>query len=514
MLAGQTYQFGPREKRGLISTENAAQTIASIGALIGVVVIVNLMSGMQGVILAIAFAGVSAAIIYAPIHGRTLGQWVPPIVSFALRKMTGRLIWKSTVTSSGVYLDGREQPAPLPRSLGRLTPLSFPLAEGGELGVIVDRSKNLYIGVLKCRAQKPFSLLDQDEQEYLLDRWADVLSHFAHTNNHYDRIQWIDRTVPDDSDTLKIWFETQADAALKDSEIGRSYKQLIANAGPADVEHEIFITLRLNAGKFGSERTIKDLSRGWEYSGLAKVDYGACRMLEMGLRTLTERLRTADIIVDGMLGSRRLAAVFRTAFEPNSRELMSRISHGSPHLEAGTSWHNAWPMWTHATWKRYWTAPNAVHTTYWIREWPRTPQYVNFLAPLLIQTPATKTVSVTMEVIKQAKAIREANQSLRADEAQKKFLDKRGFSESFRSILQRNSTAQREQQIHSGFSSVRFTGYITVSAEDAESLDEACGRVETSAQASHLEVFRLNTEHDKFFPVTLPLARGLSKRST
>jgi hypothetical protein len=69
--------------------------------------------------------------------------------------------------------------------------------------------------------------------------------------------------------------------------------------------------------------------------------------------------------------------------------------------------------------------------------------------------------------------------------------------------------ARREQELADGHADVRFSGYITVTADNPEALAEASGEVEHAAGQSRLELQRCDGEQELCFSYTLPLGRGL-----
>ena len=68
---------------------------------------------------------------------------------------------------------------------------------------------------------------------------------------------------------------------------------------------------------------------------------------------------------------------------------------------------------------------------------------------------------------------------------------------------------RREQELADGHASIRFAGYVTVSARDEAHLERSFVEVAHAAQQSRLELQRLYGEQDAAFTYTLPLCRGL-----
>jgi hypothetical protein len=69
---------------------------------------------------------------------------------------------------------------------------------------------------------------------------------------------------------------------------------------------------------------------------------------------------------------------------------------------------------------------------------------------------------------------------------------------------------RRERELVQGHVEYRFTGFVTVSAENETQLEDACAQIEQAAVRSVLEVRRVLGEQDQAFVAgALPLARGV-----
>jgi hypothetical protein len=107
------------------------------------------------------------------------------------------------------------------------------------------------------------------------------------------------------------------------------------------------------------------------------------------------------------------------------------------------------------------------------------------------------------------RAQRQAESSLTADLADDDVRRRAGFVSGFRRRRERDDAARRGEEIADGHGSVRFSGYISVSAPFDASLADACADVELRAQQSHLDIQRLYGQQLEALTYTLPLARGL-----
>jgi hypothetical protein len=150
------------------------------------------------------------------------------------------------------------------------------------------------------------------------------------------------------------------------------------------------------------------------------------------------------------------------------------------------------------------------HTTYWIAEWPRTDVAADFLGPLLLASDVRRSVSVVMEPVGPLRAARRIEQARTADIADAELRRRGGFLATARRRREEDVLVQREGELADGHASFRFSGYVTVSAPEIDTLEEACGRVEQVAAQAGLELRRCYGDQAVAFTCTLPFGRGLA----
>ena len=491
------YRFGPLERRGLIGSMRPGQLLVlGVTVLLTIMVVETLRSG-AGLALGAMLLSVGGLASFVPFSGRTLNEWVPVVASFLGRKMAGRDQWRSGAAEAGTRFIGGEIPVRPPDPIGRVELLAFPF-RGVELGVLADRSNGTYTAVIQARARS-FVLLDPEDKAQRLAGWAGVVAGLAREGSPISRIQWLERTVPDDRNALNRYLREALDPEIGlDALPLQSYLRLTQAAGPVTEAHELYIALQLNASK--AAKAVKQAGG---------KDTGACMVLARELDTMARRLEQAEVEVLHALGPRRLAATIRLAYDPNARTNLARLASIDPSREDGVSARNAWPQTTRTYWSHYRTN-DVVHCTYWIAEWPRIEVGPDFMAPLLVQTRCMRTVSVTMEPVPPLKAMRAVGFAKTADIADEELRQKLGFIGTAKRRNQADAVARREQELADGHADVRFSGYITVTADNPEALAEACGEVEHAAGQCRLEVQRCDGEQDVSFTyAALPMCRGL-----
>jgi hypothetical protein len=490
------YRFGPLERRGLIGNLRPGQLVVLGLTVFATVLTVQILrSGLGLAIGSFILVGGSVA-TFVPFGGRVIHEWIPVVALFGFRRLTGRHRYRSAAAEAGTRFREGDVAVPLPEAIGKVELLAFPF-RGVELGVLADRKDGTYTAVIQARARS-FALLDYEDKAQRLSAWAGVISGLARDNSPIARVQWIERTVPDDGNGLTRYLREALDPTVPvDSPALQSYLALTNAAGPATEQHELFVVLQLSASR--ASRMIRQAGG---------KDTGACTVLARELDTFARRLDAADVEVLHALGPRRLASSIRLAYDPSARSGLNKLGAVDPTRDEGVSPRNAWPRTAEAHWS-YYRTNDAFHTTYWIAEWPRLEVGPEFLAPLLIQTRVMRTVSVTMEPVPAVKAMRAVGFAKTADVSEEAMREKLGFIGTARRRSQMDAVERREQELTEGHADVRFSGYVTVTAGSLTGLQEACAEIEHAASLARLELQRCDGEQDVAFSFTLPLGRGL-----
>jgi len=496
------YRFGPLERQGLIGSLRPVQVVViAVSLTLGVVVMRTLSSG-TGVVVALAFALVAAGLCFWPVSGRSVEAWLPIVARRATARALGRHIRWSPAPLAGMRLaaDGRPEPvASLPEVGHDLELLAAPF-QGESVGVLKDRGARSYTAVLAVRVTS-FGLLDRTEQETRQAGWGSVLAGLARQGSPVSRIQWVERTVPAHGDEIGRYLgEAWArDTVPLDSLAMRSYLELTSSAPAVTRDHELFVSLQIDA-----RRGWKQIKRAGGKHGL---DAGACAVLLREVEALAEHLTAADLRVVGALRPGMVATAIRVAFDPWSRPGLAQLAAADPDRD-GIDEAAAWPLGTAESWDAYRT-DGAVHSTYWIASWPRVDVGAAFLSPLLLHTQMVRAIAVTIEPISPLKAIREVEAARTSDVADRELRGRMGFIETARRKRQTEAVARREEELSDGHAAVRFAGYVTVSARTPDELEHDCPEIEHAAQMSRLELLRLYGQQAEAFTYTLPLCRGL-----
>jgi Putative type VII ESX secretion system translocon, EccE len=257
--------------------------------------------------------------------------------------------------------------------------------------------------------------------------------------------------------------------------------------------HEVLLAVSVHAGH--AARAVRSAGGG---------DAGACTVLLREVASLRRRLGEAGIDAGAVLRPAGLARAVRRGFDAD----VSMRARGDAELDAaGPS--APWPLAIASEWGAV-RVDGTWHATYWVAEWPRTEVGPDFLGPLLLASDVRRSVSVVMEPMSPLRAARRVEQARTADIADAELRRRGGFLPTARRRREEEVLVHRETELADGHAQFRFTGYVTVTAEDPVALDDACGQVEQAAAQAGLELRRCYGDQARAFTCTLPLGRGLA----
>ena len=284
-----------------------------------------------------------------------------------------------------------------------------------------------------------------------------------------------------------------------DSTAHRSYADLVDGEIAAVHRHEVMLALTVHAGH--TARAVRAAGGG---------ERGACTVLLREAASLARRLGEAGLQVEGILDLAALVTAVRSGFDADtSPRPPSRRGAAAGPFRSASPWPWPGPMGLLADWGRVRTDAT-WHCTYWIAEWPRTDVAADFLGPLLLLSDIRRSVAVVMEPVGALRAARRIEQARTADIADAELRRRGGFLATARRRREEEVLVQREGELADGHASFRFSGYVTVSATDAEELDEACGRIERASGQAGVELRRCYGDQAMALTCTLPLGRGLA----
>jgi hypothetical protein len=471
------YVFHPLERRGLVLGLQWPQVAVLAAGAAAALTASRVGPGAAGPVLAIVvLAGTSVAALW-PKRGRPLAAWAPLILTWVMRRAAGARLAEEP-------LEGRSAPTAVlsrgrgaPRTEDRVAPrgvelLEAPPAPGlSALGVIRDRHSGTLGAVVPVEGVA-FPLLDLDEQVRRLDGWRTVLGTFARAGTPVRRVQWIQRGAP-----ASAGAETRPEGVVIAGPAVDGHRESDRGSVPAVCSYEAWLVLCVGRGRRGG------------------ASRGGIEQLAREVRLLDGQLRNADLRAGDPLDLDGLRGLIGQAHQPDP----GRSRAGNVH---------PWPLASDEAWASL-RAGATWHATYWISEWPAVEVSPDFLTPMLLGQ-VRRTTAVVMAPVPADRAVREVRAARTADAADEELRNRAGFLPSARRHREADGVLRRESELADGHSEYRFSGYVTVTADDRERLEAACVETEQAAQTASMQLLRLYGRQAEAYTWTLPLGRGLA----
>ncbi len=486
-----TYRFGPLERRGLLGSVRFGQAAIVIVGVVAAVWLLDRLPSAAAVVVGTMLVGAATISATVPFAGRTAEQWAPVTGSYVLRLAFGRHRYRSRLPHAGTRprtgLPATEDWQP-PRALSGVELVEVSDGER-TIGAISEGRGRRLTGVLACRAIA-FALLDAEAQERRLAQWGIVLTSAA--NTPIRRLQWLERTGPSQGDELARWLHDGRDPAIppRGTPIVESYLELIGASMTVTQDHDVLLAIQVDVSRL----------RGRRRDSLGAVLVGQAERVARGLEM-------AEVRVLGALGSRQLARVLRTGFDPYARAELAALEAADERRD-GIAAHNAGPLGAQESWDRY-RCDGALHSTYWVAGWPRAEVSPMFMDAILGSSTLVRTVAVTFEPLSPDRSAREVEAAITRDRADSELRRRFGQSETARQRQAHEAAIRREAELAAGHGEVRLSGFVTVSGRDEHDLELACSEVLQHAARARLELRRMYGQQADAFTFTLPLARGL-----
>lgn len=478
------YRFAPPHRPGLVAGFRGGQLVAvGAGLLLGVGVL-RALPDAAGAALAAAVVAGAVGVAAWPVGGRTVEEWAPDAARF------GAGMLHRPRLDAGAF-----------RSLQLL---AVDVEGAAPVGVVVDRRRGVYSAVVPVQAPG-FVLLGPVDKDRRVAAWSGVLASLARDAGGLHRLQWVERTVPDDGGGPRADLDRRGRLPAG-APAERAYRQLLDQAAAGAVRHAVLLVASVRGGRRPT------------LTGGPAADEPACLDLLRQLALLRRRLVDAEVASSPPLGPGALASAVAAASAPGpvvaagpvvpgAGDRLAGIAGAGRRTVTGTGvW--PWPMATAEEWGRLRT-DGTWHVTWWVAQWPRTDVPADFLASLLLAGDVRRTVSVVMAPVGPAEAARQVERDRTAEAADRELRRRGGFLDGARRQRQAAGLACREAELADGHGAFRFCAYVSVTVDDVAELDTACQQVEQAAAQSGLELRRCYGDQARAFVATLPVGAGL-----
>ncbi len=471
-----TVRFDRLSRRGVLLGLSGAQ-VATLAVALVILVVAEYTAGAPGVFATGPAWTALATLALGTASGRPLVAWLPVVSQWVLRRVMGRTTYLARPMSPH-----EADTFSLPGIPGRLT-----LTESAETGagLVFDPRAGTVTAVLELRG-RGFILEEPGTQARRVASWGRVLGSLCQ-QPEIVRIQVLHRTVPGGTAEVRRWW---LDHVLSEaSDTARRVAELLVEADRRSDRQEclLAVAVRAPAGR---------------HRGTRKLAAASLAIVERYLVSVAEALVGADLDVGRWAGPGRFTQMVRTSYDGRAPRPDARDADGTAVGVLG-------PMGVAESWDSVRT-DTVHHAVYWIEEWPRSDVHPGFLQPLLLAPGVRRSFTLIAEPIPPARALRDirrAKVEQAADAAQRIRI---GRLEDESTRAEAADLLRREQDLVAGHGDFRFCGLITVTAQTADALDEACVATESAAARALCEVRRLvGQQGQAHAAAAIPLARGL-----
>lgn len=166
------YEFGSSaEDRTVLLGLRGRQLGLLAGGLVFAVLIVRSSPSGSAFLGAAGAVGVASVLAFWPIGGRTIEEWAPTLLRWAVTRVLRRERWTSPAPLLGQTSTGDARQCP-PPTLDGTRILAAPVeSDGRNAGIVHDRRVGTYAAVLAVRGRS-FQLADAPEKQRRLATWA------------------------------------------------------------------------------------------------------------------------------------------------------------------------------------------------------------------------------------------------------------------------------------------------------------------------------------------------------
>lgn len=468
-------RFARRSTRGLLLGFSTPRVIV-----IGVAVVIAVGALFTGGAVAFAVTALMwlplAASAVVRVGGRPAVEWSATAVHYGARKTSGQTEFRARPTNP--------RPAGTLALPGDAASLRLHIDERTGAAMIHDPHRQTFTAILAV-SHPAFALLDDSERAGRVGRWGRALAGLA-VSGTCAAIQILESTIPDPARGQHEWWASHGTHHGGWAE--DQYQALLDQVCLDSSTHRTTISLSLDMR--AAARAIRAAGRGVS---------GAAEVLRGDMSSLTDGLRQAGLRPGKWMGEAELAAVVRHVFDP-AVQLDARVDPGANLAHAG-------PMAVSESWDRL-RHDSAWSQVLWIAEWPRIAVPPDFLHPLVFAPGVRRTLCLIARPLATDAALRQIRREKTeavADSAQKA---KIGQLADLSDAQEFDDLLARERSIIAGHTDVTFTGFVTVTAPTAQTLEAAGATIARAAGQAACEVRPLyGRQMQGFVAASLPLAR-------
>jgi hypothetical protein len=468
-------RFPGRERRGVLLGLTFSQ-IVLIGTAIAAVVVALWINPIVFSVVVIP-ASLAVVLGVARIRRESLLLIGWQMARYLHRAITGqthfrRDVWARVATASielGTVRAGEILPTissrfMLPGPLGEIQLIQIPASAGYSY----DPQSGLAAVTVQVQASA-WALRDPGAQEGAYKGFVDLLSGLERNTGLAEVVVRV-RVDRASSTEMTDYLQARQEATTPQVSAGlkMQYYRLITAAAHSSMAFTMQVTYVFNT------RSISTLVKesGGGMTGLGKI-------LTARMATIARSLEHAGVRVQSWLNAAELELALANATDPVSMGAQrERAATGRTDTVQATPMMGIDEEWASVRIDQSW------HRTSWIAEWPRTEVNTGFLEPLLYGGDHSRVLTIQLRPVALHKALAEVERAQADMEAAAQIRTKLRSSSTVQHDREAEALLRREEDLVDGYADVSFRGFITVSADTEQALDEAHSQtVDASHQA-------------------------------
>lgn len=346
-----------------------------------------------------------------------------------------------------------------------------------------------------------FLMKDLHERYDLAERWGMVLASFTQRPG-VKRVTMQERTMPATIEVARAYFEERR-GGLEVPSAEERYRDVMDQSEGFAVAHRNYLTLTYDLLRLGPQ--LKALGGGKDaIRNLAAVEAG----------NVTDALTGAEVQVKKWLGVRDVAALARQAFDPASVTTIENRTGA----EAGVDPSAMGPTYFEEPRDSLSTVrtDSGIHTTMWIHEWPRSAAPVGFVNDLVFSrhpidnTAISHIFTVVMTPVPVGDALKRIQREKKTWRSNEKMRARRGQDGSAVHEADYHALVAQEEGLVSGHGEYEYGGYLTITALDGPSLEQAVAGARNALSRAGMEAQILYAQQGQALLINaLPIGLGL-----
>lgn len=484
------YRFDPVDGSGIFLGLGVVQcALLGAGLLVGVGAITAGLPLLDAAVPLLA----SSAASFARIGGYAVWEWLPMGAGWLCTLVGRGRGWRSPLPL--VTTEDDETPAPMPPCLAGLAIVDVPWRGRLGMGAVEDSERHTLTALARVTGPQ-FVVESRSDQERLLAGWGDVLNQFAVERSAVTHIAWSDLTAPSGMEEHLAWLQAQGPETAPTA-ARESYEDLLADASCTAASHEILLTVTVARARLNRHR-----------AGGGDPDALLGKALASSVDALLRGLRTAGLTAGDPLTAPEVQRTLRRRIDPaaarpraSGGRLVERLGLVTAATAGPTAVETGW---------RHVRVDGSYHRTYHVASWPRLAVPPAWLEPFLAAGGITRAMSVVLAPVSAHQSRRRIERDLVKLESDAATKEQNGRRIDARHRRATQSLLDREDELVAGYAEVGYAGLVTVTATDADELEEHCEIVEQLAREAGMELRCLDGRQDVAWAAALPLGLAIN----